>query len=155
MDAVAAYKPDLVCLPEIFNARFRPRPSVVQQGEPIDGPTIAASWPGRTSREMPRSAQPGSGTASPSRSMRTPESPKRSRFTVPDSARGSGYWNQTSRNSIAPWRSASSMRTSAFRAAIYGRLSAAFSKSSRSPDAQVEGTSLAEFSCKHMTLKRR
>lgn len=42
MEAVAAWKPDLVCLPEIFNARFRPRPSVVQQGEPIDGPTIAA-----------------------------------------------------------------------------------------------------------------
>lgn len=42
MESVAASRPDLICLPEIFNARYSPRPTVAQQGEPIDGPTVSA-----------------------------------------------------------------------------------------------------------------
>lgn len=40
MEQVAGAHPDLVCLPEVVNSRYSPRPSVKQATEPIDGPTI-------------------------------------------------------------------------------------------------------------------
>jgi beta-ureidopropionase len=42
MEQVAGARPDLICLPEVFPGRYQPRPTVAQQAEPIDGPTISA-----------------------------------------------------------------------------------------------------------------
>ncbi|HEV3165968.1 MAG TPA: carbon-nitrogen hydrolase family protein [Isosphaeraceae bacterium] len=41
MDQVAGSRPDLICLPEVFNSRYAPRPATRDAAEPIDGPTIS------------------------------------------------------------------------------------------------------------------
>ena len=42
MEQVSGARPDLICLPEVFNGRYSPRPTSAAQAEPIDGPTITA-----------------------------------------------------------------------------------------------------------------
>jgi beta-ureidopropionase len=42
MEQVSGARPDLVCLPEVFNSRLTPRPTSAQAAEPLDGPTISA-----------------------------------------------------------------------------------------------------------------
>jgi beta-ureidopropionase len=42
MEQVSSARPDLICLPEIFNSFYTPRPTSAQAAEPLDGPTISA-----------------------------------------------------------------------------------------------------------------
>ena len=85
--------------------------------------------------------------------MRTPVSPKRSRLTVPVSSRGSGYWNQTSLNSISPFSVEPSRVVAPGRSVIAGTRSR-YSKIRRNRASEVCTSSVTRISCSSGICRR-